>query len=254
MTSNVRRILTYQRGFAHYLADEEANNPGGVHYQLPSLATAMGPPAIPTQPAIAEAKAHRNSSRDEGRRRSGVSRAQSTTKETSAPGTPTPTTSTPSRGKKRGRPSSRAKLDVEEAVSATPVQEELQVKPEDEDTTMTDAAAATTQEPTELGNSSPQPDYPPEWDNDPLLSTTADDVPRMPSDKIMQILISEPPLTYNAARATPLEPDKQRPSRHFCGVCGYWGKVKCKKCEEWTCGIMECWRAHEGVCAMANLY
>lgn len=258
MTNNVRRILTYQRGFAHYLADEEANNPGGIHYQLPSLATAMGPPPAPTQSTTDEAKTQRNSSRDEGRRRTGASRAQSTTNESSAPGTPTPSSATQTKGRKRGRPSLRAKAEAEEAVApaTTEEQEDTHVKPEDSDIVMIDAgpAISTEKSAADAEKVSPQPDYPPEWDNDPLLSTTADNVPRMPSERIMQLLISEPPLTYNAARATPLDPDKQRPPRHFCGVCGYWGKVKCRKCEDWSCGIMECWKAHEAVCAMANLY
>lgn len=252
MTANVRRILTYQRGFAHYLADEEANNPGGIHYQIPNVASAMGPPPAPSPAVFQDAKAPKASTK-ESRRRSGA-RMRSTANDTSAPTTPTPPSQP--RGRKRGRPASRAKSIVEEAElppdTRSATEEPVQVKSEDGDTAMPDADivhidSAPTQ-------ALPQPDYPPEWDHDPLLATTVDEVPRMPSDKVMQMLISEPPLTYNAARATPLDVDKQRPPRHFCGICGYWGKVRCKKCEEWTCGIMECWKGHEAVCAMANLY
>lgn len=269
MTPNVRRILTYQRGFAHYLADEEANNPGGMHYQMPNLASGMGPPPTPAAALTPtpDARSQRNTSKEDGRRKSGTARTRAITNETSVP---SPSTPAPQPGRrKRGRPSSRATLNVEAIESPAPTEQEPHVKSEDTDTPMVDVGANADSENAPLDPSksqtqpqpqpdhepaSAQPDYPPEWDLDPLLATMRDDVPRMPSEKIMQLLMSEPPLTYNAARATPLEPEKQRPTRHFCGVCGYWGRVKCKKCEEWTCGIMECWRGHEAVCVMANLY
>lgn len=275
MTSNVRRILTYQRGFAHYLADEEANNPAGKHYQMPNLASGMGPPLPPASaPAIvstsvADAKIQKNASKDEGsRRKSGTTRTRAGTIETPASQPSTPVSQP--RGRKRGRPSLQSTVTVEEIQTPTPVEQNQTVKSEDVDTMMLDKeqdVKLITSDPSntdpqtqkqagqqEKPSDSDQPDYPPEWDHDPLLTTTHDDVPRMPSDKVMQLLLSEPPLTYNAARATPLDSDHRRPPRHFCGVCGYWGRVKCRKCEEWTCGIMECWKSHEGVCVVGNMY
>lgn len=270
MTGNVRRILTYQRGFAHYLADEEANNPGGKSYLLPNLPSGMGPPPVPTPVTAvvatgAERKVQKTTTgKDEGRRKSGTSRTRSATNEMAAPATPTPVSQ--SRGKKRGRAGSRAQSAVEEqstpVSTPTPTESQQPVKSEDTDTPMTDAdldtdtLPSTDQQalPTSTSTAEPQPPYPPLWDNDPLLTTTPSEVPRLPSEKVMQQLLSEPALTYNAVRATPLDLDQQRPPRHFCGVCGYWGRVKCKKCGEWTCGIMECWRGHEGVCVMAGVY
>lgn len=78
-----------------------------------------------------------------------------------------------------------------------------------------------------------------EHDNDPLLRSYA---PSMPSDRIMQHLLSEPPLSYNGSRVGP--PSSARPPRSFCCMCGYWGKIKCKNCHQRTCGL-DCYRVHE---------
>lgn len=76
-------------------------------------------------------------------------------------------------------------------------------------------------------------------DQDPLLRSYA---PSMPSERVMQRLLAEPPLSYNASRAGP--PLSTRPPRHFCCMCGYWGKIKCKSCHLRTCGL-DCYRVHE---------
>ena len=78
-----------------------------------------------------------------------------------------------------------------------------------------------------------------EHDNDPLLRSYA---PPMPSDKLMQLLLAEPPLSYNASRAKP--PSSARPGRHFCCMCGYWGKIRCKSCHLRTCSL-DCYKVHE---------
>lgn len=81
---------------------------------------------------------------------------------------------------------------------------------------------------------------------DPLLLTRG--IPKMPSKRLMDALLAEGPLSWDAASARPLE--IRMPARHFCVVCGYWGKVRCKRCGERTCGLMECWKGHEGSCAV----
>lgn len=78
-----------------------------------------------------------------------------------------------------------------------------------------------------------------EYDNDPLLRSYT---PSAPSDRIMQALLSEPPLTYHAARAGP--PLSAKPDRYFCCMCGYWGKIRCKSCHLRTCGL-DCYKVHE---------
>jgi zinc finger HIT domain-containing protein 1 len=81
---------------------------------------------------------------------------------------------------------------------------------------------------------------------DPLLATRG--VPKLPSKRLMDALLAEPALSFDAVAAKPLEPSKRMPARHFCSVCGYWGKVKCKRCGDRTCGLMECWAGHQGTC------
>ncbi|MCJ1397663.1 hypothetical protein MMC11_000859 [Xylographa trunciseda] len=49
-------------------------------------------------------------------------------------------------------------------------------------------------------------------------------VPEMPSDSLLEALVTAQPLSYNAARAAPSSSGK--PQRHFCEFCGYWGQVK----------------------------
>lgn len=78
-----------------------------------------------------------------------------------------------------------------------------------------------------------------EHDNDPLLRSYA---PTMPSDRIMQMLLAEPPLSYNASRVGP--PHASQSPRNFCCMCGYWGKIRCKNCHVRTCGL-DCYRLHE---------
>lgn len=78
-----------------------------------------------------------------------------------------------------------------------------------------------------------------EYDDDPLLKSY---IPSAPSERIMQALLAEPPLTYNASRARP--PVAAKSQRYFCCVCGYWGKIRCKNCHSRTCGL-DCYKLHE---------
>ena len=78
-----------------------------------------------------------------------------------------------------------------------------------------------------------------EYDNDPLLRSYTLSAP---SDRIMKILLAEPPLNYHAARAG--APMSAEPGRNFCCMCGYWGKIRCKSCHLRTCGL-ECYKIHE---------
>ncbi|OJJ85852.1 putative HIT finger domain protein [Aspergillus glaucus CBS 516.65] len=80
---------------------------------------------------------------------------------------------------------------------------------------------------------------PSEYDNDPLLRSR---IPPVPSERIMQALVSEPPLSYNAARAGP--PVTKKAPRFFCCICGYWGKIRCRNCHVRMCGL-GCYKVHE---------
>ncbi|ODM15082.1 hypothetical protein SI65_09578 [Aspergillus cristatus] len=80
---------------------------------------------------------------------------------------------------------------------------------------------------------------PSEYDNDPLLRSR---IPSAPSERMMQALLSEPPLSYNAARAGP--PVTKKAPRFFCCICGYWGKIRCRNCHVRMCGL-GCYKVHE---------
>lgn len=77
------------------------------------------------------------------------------------------------------------------------------------------------------------------WDNDPLLRSYT---PAAPSENVMKALLAEPPLSYNEARAGP--PTTAGAPRRFCAICGYWGKIRCRRCPTRTCGL-DCYRVHE---------
>jgi zinc finger HIT domain-containing protein 1 len=223
MTSNVRRILGYNRAFAHYLADEEAaiaaGGGGFAGTWGQGLSTSANAGTTNTT-----ATASGRGARDQKRK-----------------STPTAITDSPAAGKGRGRGRRRQS-------AADEVKKEADT-PDDpaKDTAMPDADAQQSSSTTPAAappiTAPPPPRYPPAYDADPLLRTL--NLPPKPSDRVMAALLAEPPLSYAAARAKPLEEERQLPRRHFCAVCGYWGKVRCRRCGERTCGLMECWKGHE---------
>ncbi|KAI9673964.1 MAG: hypothetical protein M1817_002170 [Caeruleum heppii] len=82
----------------------------------------------------------------------------------------------------------------------------------------------------------------PDRDN-PLLRSYA---PPMPPSELIKELVNAPPLSYAAARAGPSVSGV--PFRHFCEICGYWGRAKCLKCGARVCGL-DCKGVHdEGRC------
>ena len=105
-----------------------------------------------------------------------------------------------------------------------------------DDVEMTDAPAGTEETTISSGQSKDTPD-------DPLLSV---ETPAAVSAEELEELLSQPPLSYNAARAAP--PDVNAPpQRRFCEMCGYWGRVKCLKCGARVCGL-DCKDAHDQDC------
>ncbi|KAI9823615.1 MAG: hypothetical protein M1832_002396 [Thelocarpon impressellum] len=176
VTPAVRKILTSQKTFANYLADEEAL----LSIQGPSTAA---PAPIPRTSVAAAGKATKLS-RARGKRASLLSvRATST-------------------------PTTAAGPEAPDAISA------------------------------------PNPEQPPSKDDaDPLLKSL---VPDPPTSSQLEELVSAPPLSYAAARAK--APSSALPGRHFCEICGYWGRAKCLKCGARVCGL-ECKGVHdEGRC------
>ena len=91
------------------------------------------------------------------------------------------------------------------------------------------------------------PPRPHPGDADPLLASY---VPPFPSDDELRTLMTASPLSYLEARAAwdGGGGDQARyPTRTFCAVCGYWGRVKCMKCGGRVCAL-ECLEAHREEC------
>lgn len=81
-------------------------------------------------------------------------------------------------------------------------------------------------------------------DGDPLLVSR---IPTMPTQDDIKKLLAAPPLSYNEARGSWTEDDRRKPVRHFCEVCGYWGRVKCMRCGGRVCAL-ECLNVHQEEC------
>lgn len=207
-TSNVRRILGYNRNFGHYLADEEAAlQAGGGGFQ-----GTWGSGASTSANTAAQAGG-------------GAGRKDPSHRKSIGAGRDAP--------KARGKAAAQTKVEADAAVK----QEPSTANP----TEMSGTAAPTSSTQQPLPH--PKPRYDPILDHNPLLRTTG--LPKKPSDRVMAALLAEPPLSYTEARAKPLPEEKQRPRRHFCAMCGYWGKVRCRRCGERCCGLLECWKGHE---------
>jgi zinc finger HIT domain-containing protein 1 len=86
------------------------------------------------------------------------------------------------------------------------------------------------------------PEHP--QDNNPLLKSR---VPALPSDEEIKKLLAAPPLSYNEAKGGWTDEDMRKPLRHFCEVCGYWGRAKCMRCGGRVCAL-ECLNTHQEEC------
>lgn len=81
-------------------------------------------------------------------------------------------------------------------------------------------------------------------DEDPLLETW---LPPLPTDDELRELMRAPPLNYHQAKGVWTEDDRRYPSRRFCEVCGYWGRVRCMKCGTRVCAL-DCLDVHREEC------
>ncbi|KIW15582.1 hypothetical protein PV08_05630 [Exophiala spinifera] len=256
-TPNVRRILGYSRTFQHYLADEEA----GVNVYGAAAAIAAG--ASGGASASTAASSKNTDARKRTETKTSAQKRTSSVKETRKAGSaaPPPTTKGKRGGRTRGNAATNAvEGDGDIEMIDAPPSPAANVKKE-----TTTEVQQNVQQQGKKTETQQQAIYDPALDKDPLLKTR--DVPKPPTERVMQALLAEPMLSYNAARAKPLQgadnPEFEirtgssvlmaKPQRWFCSVCGYWGKVRCRHgCGERVCGLLECWRGHEGVCALAG--
>ncbi|KAK0383220.1 hypothetical protein NLU13_9133 [Sarocladium strictum] len=87
------------------------------------------------------------------------------------------------------------------------------------------------------------PEHP--GDTDALLMSR---VPEPPAEEELRKLLAHPPLSYVEARGKWDEETAGRyPTRKFCAVCGYWGRVRCMKCGTRVCAL-ECLETHREEC------
>ncbi|GLB02537.1 hypothetical protein AtubIFM57258_003891 [Aspergillus tubingensis] len=226
VTSNVRRILQSQKTFRNYLDDEEA----ALAQQASTQQT--------QQQTSSTASSHRPSINKITK--PGSSSRRSSTPLTAAP-TPKPDTSSRSNRKAQQRPSSTAPTSSRASTVTTAAETETETpapdkdQPGDKDNT----ESKEEKEEKEEEQQNPHELIKSEHDNDPLLKSY---IPSAPSERIMQALLAEPPLTYHASRAGP--PIARKSPRYFCCMCGYWGKIRCKNCHLRTCGL-GCYKVHE---------
>lgn len=81
-------------------------------------------------------------------------------------------------------------------------------------------------------------------DDDPLLASA---IPPFPSDEELVALMTAPPLGYAEAQVEMGEDEGRYPSRAFCEICGYWGRVRCIKCGTRVCAL-DCLDVHRQEC------
>lgn len=69
-------------------------------------------------------------------------------------------------------------------------------------------------------------------------------VPAMPTDEELRRLLAAPALSYGEATGNW---EEKYPTRAFCEVCGYWGRVRCMKCGTRVCAL-DCLELHREEC------
>lgn len=236
-TPNVRKILQSQKTFANHLDDYQAllahaeNNPTSGSGAGNSQATrATGTPIPVAQPA-ASAK------------RGGGSQKTAATSSKAARKASTPATATT----KAAAASQDVEMTDADATNATDSQQPRLAPPADDEASdrPTSYPADGTILPAYTGAAPPKSHT---GDTDPLLVSR---VPPFPTDDELRALMTAPPLSYLEARARFGDEDEdgaaRYPVRQFCGVCGYWGRVRCTKCGARVCAL-DCLEVHRQEC------
>ncbi|KAK0632396.1 hypothetical protein B0T14DRAFT_416175 [Immersiella caudata] len=222
-TPNVRKILQSQKTFANYLDDYQALL--ALAETNPAAAAALNP-ANAAPPKAAPPSTARNS-----------------------PAPPPPEPKSTAASKRSAAAAKRAAAkEAKEAEEAAAAKAKAEAKPK-------------APEPlAESKDEDPPQSYPPDGtilpayqkppppahpsDNDPLLVSR---IPPFPSDGELRALMTAPPLSYLEARGTWGGEETGYPTRVFCEVCGYWGRVRCMKCGARVCAL-DCLEMHKAEC------
>ncbi|CAK7207141.1 hypothetical protein SEUCBS139899_009949 [Sporothrix eucalyptigena] len=244
-TPNVRKILASQKSFANHLDDFNAltalheNNPymHHNHGHGGNDATTSGREsrnAAAAASAAATATTTASNSKSSSRRPAKKDTKKDTRKDTK-------------RGGSRRSASAATPSGADTPMTDAPADEAEATEGKTDTGQQPDSAAVTAPAaPVSsilLPYTGPQPPPHP-LDNDPLLISG---MPPLPTDDELRGLVSGPPLSYVEARATYGEDDSRYPTRVFCEICGYWGRVKCTKCGTPVCAL-ECLELHREEC------
>ncbi|KAK1754873.1 hypothetical protein QBC47DRAFT_382027 [Echria macrotheca] len=256
-TPNVRKILQSQKTFANHLDDYQALV--ALAETNPAAAAALHP-VIPTNKPSAPPSTARNSPAPAAPT---ASSTKSTTTQTAAASR----RSAAAAKRAAAKEAKEAKEAKAKEAAAAPPPPPPPPPPEDPtpndtttDTEMTDAPPSEpTTAPSEPPPQQPQ-SYPPDGtilpayqrppppshpgDDDPLLVSV---VPTFPTDEELRALMTALPLNYLEARAEWGDEEGRYPTRTFCEVCGYWGRVRCIKCGARVCAL-DCLEAHREEC------
>lgn len=223
-TPNVRKILASQKTFANHLDDFDAwsktQTEGGV-------AGSAGPsaPGTPGPPAAAGAGNKRAATAGGG---GGPAQKKGGGASSSRARLSGGSNNNNNNNKKSANPAPAADPDVSMA-DAPPAAEDA--APAEPDSRILTPFTRFT-----------PPSHP--GDTDPLLETW---LPPLPTDDELRRLISAPPLNYHQAKGAWTEDDRRYPTRSFCEVCGYWGRVRCMKCGTRVCAL-DCLDVHREEC------
>jgi zinc finger HIT domain-containing protein 1 len=211
-TANVRKILQSQKTFANYLDDFIAMGAGAD-------TTSSGPAASAAAGNVTG-----------GSSRSAAAAASAAIRGARTAGAAAQQTQRKSEGTPAAKSSGKQAAAAEREAAAS------------EDVEMADVTAS---QPSVYLQSyaGPLPPAHPS-DDDPLLVSR---IPPLPSDEELRALLSAPPLTYLDAKAGWNDEDRRYPTRVFCEVCGYWGKVRCMKCGTRVCAL-DCLETHREEC------
>ncbi|KAK0729158.1 hypothetical protein B0T21DRAFT_370462, partial [Apiosordaria backusii] len=232
-TPNVRKILQSQKTFANHLDDYQAllalaeSNPAAVvnHPLLflnnkPLTTSASATPAKSASPAPAPPPPTTTAEKGGASKRSAAAAKRAAAKEKEEE-------------RKKARLAAAAKLPEPAPPPPPPLSEET---PQEEDVEMVDISDPPPQQQQEEKE---LPTYPPDGTILPPYKKQPP-VPH-PGD-------NDPLLVYLEARATfGGEEGTKYPTRVFCEMCGYWGRVKCIKCGVRVCAL-DCLEAHREEC------
>lgn len=227
-TPNVRKILASQKTFANHLDDFEAwrrTGEGAAAAVGGSTNHSSSAAGTPAPPAVAAGTGRRAASGAAAAalKKGGAAASSSSAASRSRPGGHKKKAPTPA-------PVADADVTMTDAPAAAEDAQDASAPAETESKILRPFANSAAAQHSE--------------DSNPLLESW---LPPLPTDQELRDLIRAPPLNFNQARGTWDDDDTRYPTRSFCEVCGYWGRVRCMKCGTRVCAL-DCLDVHREDC------